>query len=125
MVRTGSNGEKLMALQVIIDGNAAEKLGADLARQDGIAAECHVQQASPRMKSVGAAATAVVTIVSAVGGLAGLVDSVLGWRDRVKKRPEADEHVIILVAGDTRRPLMELTPDVLLVLAAENLDEDR
>jgi hypothetical protein len=59
-----------------------------------------------------------VEIIKAVGGIAGIVDSVLRWRDRIRERPTPPQQVLLYV-GDYGRPLNGLTRDELTDLLSD------
>jgi hypothetical protein len=112
-----------MTVRIVIEGEQAGRDADELATDSGLSAKVHIPAPRPGDKEPVTALTAVVTVISAAGGVAALVDSVLRWRDRLRKKHDTEPRIIVVV-GDVRRPIDELSPDELTYLVERDRDTD-
>jgi hypothetical protein len=101
-----------MALWVLIDGTDAQEVAEQLVNAEGLHGSAKPAERGERDKDWPTTIQWTVEIIKAVGGIAGIVDSVLRWRDRIRERPTPPQQVLLYV-GDYGRPLNGLTRDEL------------
>jgi hypothetical protein len=112
----------MMAVRIIVEGEDAESAAKGLAATSGISVEVRVPEPRFGEKEPATVLVAIATIVGAAGGVAAIVDSVLSWRDRLKKR--SSELRIIIETGGVRHPLNEIDRDELTYLVEVDHDTD-
>lgn len=103
-----------MAIRIIIEGVHAVDAAEDLIGSGGVVGQVDVAPQDLRVKDF-AAVVAVATIVAGVGGVTGIIDSVLGWRDRLREKYEKPLRVVVIV-GDERSVLDDLDDDEIAYL---------
>jgi len=115
-----------MALEIVVQGPDARGAAADLAGDDRLVTATRVRTPLPDEKDPLVTLTVVVSILSASGGIAAVVECVLNWRERTRRRDldTGRPLVVVVLAGDRRGRLEDLTPPELELLAAEGIDED-
>jgi len=117
-----------MTVQVVAQGHGAQRAVAALTGTPGLVTATRVRQEASGDKDVVLVLTVIATIISAAGGAAQIADSILGWRDRLREHPApppAEPPLsVLVVVGDTRARLDDLTHGELLLLAAAALEDD-
>ncbi|MBV9142206.1 MAG: hypothetical protein JO115_15050 [Pseudonocardiales bacterium] len=97
-----------MALRILIEGTDAKEVAEELVRAEGLHGSAKLAERGERDKDWPTTIQWIVEITQAVGGTAGIVDSVLRWRDRIRERPTPPQQVLLYV-GDYGRSLNGLT----------------
>jgi hypothetical protein len=110
-----------MPVRILIEGNEAERLGADLVSHSRGQAQLRVQNGRPGDKDPLSVIVAVATIA---GSAATIVDCLLAWRDRrAASKDTTSDVTVMLVTGGERRDFSELTDDEILYLIEQELDQ--
>ncbi|MFI8992685.1 hypothetical protein [Streptomyces sp. NPDC053542] len=108
-----------MALQLLIEGEAAGRAAEELTDINGLSVELsHPEEAGPVREPV--TLTVIATVAGILSGSATVADLVLKWYRRHKDAPDTPIEKVVLVHGDRRVLLDQVTVGQLADLLQES-----